>query len=146
MTISQLARKLNCSSLHWYRRDHGSIPVQAWIFLGQRWKWTICPNILATCLNCYDVVEKHEGHMMRELRPTYEVKRLLHMNQSYELIKHVKRNSCLCHFDGHGYLWYDLYHCWLQSWHIPFVTKCDITDTLLPYGVAEVKFQPVQTH
>ena len=49
--------------------------------------------------------------MMPELRPTYEVKTLLHMNLSYELIKDVKRNTCLCHFDGQGYLWYDLYHC-----------------------------------
>ena len=26
--------------------------------------------------------------------------KLLHRNLLYELIKHVKRNSCLCHFDG----------------------------------------------
>ena len=36
---------------------------------------------------------------------TYEVKTFLHMNLSYELIKHVKRNSCLCHFDGQRCIW-----------------------------------------
>ena len=27
---------------------------------------------------------------------------------------------------------------------IPFVNKCDVTDTLLPHGAAKVSFQPVQ--
>ena len=66
------------------------------------------------------------------------------MNLSYELIKDVKRNSCFCHFDGQLYLWYDLYRCRLQNGHILFVNKCDVTDTLLPYGAAEISFQPVQ--
>ena len=39
------------------------------------------------------------GWMMH--RSTYEVKTFLPMNLSYELIKHVKRKSCLCHFDGY---------------------------------------------
>ena len=34
---------------------------------------------------------------MQQQRPTHEVKVFLHMNLSYELIKHVKRHSCLCH-------------------------------------------------
>ena len=36
---------------------------------------------------------------MQQHEPTYEVKIFLHMNLSYELIKHVQRNSCLWHFD-----------------------------------------------
>ena len=41
--------------------------------------------------------KRNEGH-----RPTYEVKIFLQLS-SYELIKHVKRNSCLGHFDGQRY-------------------------------------------
>ena len=37
-------------------------------------------------------------------------------------------------------------HCWLQSWHMrPFnVNKCNVGDTLLPHGAAEVRFQSAQ--
>jgi len=60
--------------------------------------------------------------MMQNHRPTYEVKTLLHIWIYHtSSLKQVKRNSCLCHFDGQSYLWYDLNLCWLQSWHIPFV-------------------------
>ena len=34
------------------------------------------------------------------LQCTYKVKIILHVNLSLLLIKHVKRNSCLCHSDG----------------------------------------------
>ena len=77
------------------------------------------------------------------------MKTFLHMNLSHELIKNIKRNSCLCRFDGQRYLWYDLYHCWLQSCHIPFVNKCDVTNTLLPHGVGEISFNlhnPLNDH
>ena len=57
--------------------------------------------------------ERTEGHTMQQHRPTCEVKIFLHMNLSYELIKHV--NSCLCHFDGRTYQWYDPCHCWSMS-------------------------------
>ena len=73
---------------------------------------------------------------MQQHRPTYEEKVFLHMNLSYELIKHVKRNSCLCHFDGRRYQWYDPYICIIVDKRVgicPFnVNKCDITETLLP--------------
>ena len=68
--------------------------------------------------------KRNAGHMMGKHRPTYEVHLFLHMNLSYEFMKHVKRNSCLFHFDGQRYLWCDLCHCCLQSWHIP--NKCDV--------------------
>lgn len=43
------------------------------------------------------------------------------MNLSFQLTKQIKRwNSCLCHFDGRRYQWYDPCHYWLQSWHMPF--------------------------
>ena len=44
--------------------------------------------------------KRNEACTMQQHRPTYEVKVFLHMNLSYELITHVKINSCLCHFDG----------------------------------------------
>ena len=88
--------------------------------------------------------KRNEVRMMDQHRPSYEVKIFMHLNLSYELIKHVKRNSCLYHLDGQRYL-YELYRCWPQSWHIPFnVNKCDVTDTLLPHCAAEVSFQPAQ--
>ena len=40
---------------------------------------------------------------MQQHEPTYEMKLFLHMNLSYELIKHVQRNSCLWHFDDRRY-------------------------------------------
>ena len=46
--------------------------------------------------------KRNEAHTMQQHRPTYEVKVFLLMNLSW-LIKHVKRNSCLCHFDGGKY-------------------------------------------
>ena len=66
------------------------------------------------------------------------------MNLSYELIEYVKRNSCLCHFNSQRYFWYNLYQCWLQSWHILLVNKCEVTEVLLSHGAAEVSFQPAQ--
>ena len=54
--------------------------------------------------------KRNEGHMVHQHRPSYEVKIFLHLNLSYELIKHVKRNSCLCRFDGQRYV-YELCHC-----------------------------------
>ena len=47
--------------------------------------------------------KKNDGHTMQQHRPTYEVEIFLRMNLSYELIKHVKINSCLCPFDGRRY-------------------------------------------
>ena len=32
----------------------------------------------------------------------------------------LKRNSCLFHFDGRRYQWYDPCDCWLQIWPMPF--------------------------
>ena len=43
--------------------------------------------------------------------PTYKLEIFLHMNLSYELIKHVKKNSCLSQVHCQRYLWYDPYHC-----------------------------------
>ena len=78
--------------------------------------------------------------MMHQPRPSYEVKILLHLNLSYELIKHVKRNSCLCHFDDRT-----ISLVTSQLAYFPFnVNKCDVTDTLLPHGAAEVSFQPAK--
>ena len=58
-------------------------------------------KILASYPNFYEKVEKkRESYTMLEHRPTYEVKIFLQMNLSYDLIKHVKRDSCLGHFDG----------------------------------------------
>ena len=42
-----------------------------------------------------------EGHMMHQLRTTNEVKIFLPINLSFELIKHIKRNSQI---DGQIYL------------------------------------------
>ena len=82
--------------------------------------------------------------MMHQHRPSYEVKIFLRLNLSYELIKHVKRNSCLCHFDGQRYL-YELIIVDLSVGIFPFkVNKYDVTDTLLSHGAAEVRFQPAQ--
>ena len=57
--------------------------------------------------------------MMHQHRPSYEVRIFLHLNLSYELIKHVKRNSCLCHFEAKDICTNN-------------VNKCVVTDTLLP--------------
>jgi len=38
--------------------------------------------------------------MVHEHGPANEARIFLHLNLSYELTKHVKRNSCHCHFDG----------------------------------------------
>ena len=73
------------------------------------------------------------------------MKIFLQINLSYELIKvikHVKRNSYLGHFDGQRYQWYDPCHCWLQSSML--ISAMNITDTLLPHGVAQVSFQSAQ--
>ena len=40
---------------------------------------------------------------MQQHRPTYEVKVFLHMNLLYGLIKYVKANSCLRHFECRKY-------------------------------------------
>ena len=45
-------------------------------------------------------LKKNDGHTMQQHRTTYKVEIFLRMNLSYELIKQVKRNSCLCHVDG----------------------------------------------
>ena len=45
---------------------------------------------------------KQLGHITYPVHHTcYDV------NYIYELIKHVERNSCLCHFDCQIYLWYE---------------------------------------
>ena len=46
--------------------------------------------------------KRNEANTMQQHRPTYEVRVVFLMNLSW-LIKHVKRNSCLCHFDGGQY-------------------------------------------
>ena len=64
------------------------------------------------------------------------------MNLSHDHIKHVKRNSCLCHFNDedindtiHVIVDYRVSIC-------PFnVNKCDVPDTLLPHGAAEVRLK-----
>ena len=66
----------------------------------------------------------------------------LHMNLSYELIKHVKRNS---HIEGQIYLWCVYLNVDYRVGIFPFsVDKCDVTDTLLPHGAVEVRFQSAQ--
>ena len=68
---------------------------------------------------------------MQQQRPTHEVKVFLHMNLLHELIKHVKRNNCLCHFDGRKSV-NDTIHV-IVDYRVdicPFnVYKCDATDS-----------------
>ena len=45
-------------------------------------------------------LQQHRPNVNNVLLPTYEMRTFLQMNLSYELIRHVKRNSCLFHFDG----------------------------------------------
>ena len=81
--------------------------------LGGRGGETFAQKILASCPNFYKTVKKKRGSYdgTNIIRPTCKVEIFLHTNLSYDLIKHVKRNSCLCHFDLQIYLRYDLYHC-----------------------------------
>ena len=82
--------------------------------------------------------------MMHQHRPSYEVKIFLHLNPSYEFIKHVKKIAVSAISTAKdictNYIVVDL-----RVGIFPFnVNKCDVTDMLLPYGAAEVSFQPAQ--
>ena len=78
-------------------------------------RWAIFAKTLASCPNFYETVEKKRGWSTN-------------MNLSYELIKYVKRNNYidgqlyLCSFRRPNICMVRLYHCCLQSWHIPFQT------------------------
>ena len=108
-------------------------------------RWTICPR--NSCKLPKFLRSSRKETMViwcNNIGLHMKWKPVLHVYLSYELIKHVKRNSCLCHCDSQRQLWYDLYHSWLQGWHIPFVDKCNVTDVSLPHSVAEISFQPAQ--
>ena len=83
--------------------------------------------------------------MMHLHRPTYEVKILLHMNLSYELISPLK-GIAVSAISMAKYIYGTIYI--IVDYRVgifPFsVNKCDVTDTLLPHGAAEVSFQSVQ--
>ena len=86
--------------------------------------------------------------MMHLHRPTYEVKIFLLMNLGYELIKCIKRNSCidiqiiismLILMVKYNYVWYICIIVDCRVGIFPFgVKKCYVTDTLLPHGAMEV--------
>ena len=67
------------------------------------------------------------------------------MSRSHELIKHVKINSCLCHFDGKIYPWYELYHCTTElAYSLSVLISAMLLTPLLLHGSAEVNFQSAQ--
>ena len=71
------------------------------------------------------------------------MKILLHMNLSYEFIKHVKKiavspKSIAKDIFGTIHIIVDC-----RVGMFPF-NKCDVTNTLLLHGAAEVTFQPAQ--
>lgn len=91
------------------------------------------------CPSIYETVEKKPGSY-DALTKAYKWGEKILTNDSIILYELIKR---LCHFDSRRCPWYDPCHCWLKSWRVLSfnVNKCDVTNALLPHGVAEINFQ-----
>ena len=106
---------INKDTLDWYahrRTDN--------FCLGSR--WTICPRnsckipkLLRNSRNETRVIRCTNNGLHMKWKYSYIW--IYHMSSKNTL--RLKSNSCLFHFDGRRYQWYDPCHCWLQSWHIP---------------------------
>ena len=80
-------------------------------------QWTICPKNSRKMLKCLRNCQR-KARVIRCTNKGLHMKwkySYIRMNLSYELIKHIKRNICLCHFDSGRYQWYVPCHWWLQS-------------------------------
>ena len=58
------------------------------------------------------------------------------------MLKEIAVSAISMAKDIYGTIIHNFYH----YWHIPFVNKCDVTDTLLPHGAAKGKFSTCATH
>ena len=97
------------------------IGVGAIFCWGRGREWTTRPSCksLASCPNCYETVEEKQGSYDKLTLAYMWNKYFLHMNLSNEPKNTLKETAVSAISTAEDIN--DTIHCWLQSWHMPFL-------------------------